>query len=109
MINGITFSFGLLLIVLLVISGCSTGFFGIMDELRKKSGGRLSVRITGDNWEKGTLSAVTPSAISAEKINFQWKRGNTIIGTNSVRYTVASADRSQEITVTASRAGKIFQ
>jgi len=52
-----------------------------------------------------TLTANTDSLGGSGTINYQWKRGNTNIGTNTNGYIVRSSDAGSTITVTVTRTG----
>ncbi len=66
-----------------------------------------TVSITGSTVFGETLTAVTSAltstpTVSLGTLSYQWKRGSTNIGTNSVTYTLVEADINQTITVTVS-------
>jgi hypothetical protein len=62
-----------------------------------------TVSITGTAVVGQTLTAVTTSLDGEGTISYQWKRGETTIGTNSGTYTVQVADLGSTITVTVTR------
>jgi len=62
-----------------------------------------SVRITGTAQVGHTLTANTNNLRGSGAITFQWRRGNTDIGTNSSTYIVQQADVGSNITVIVTR------
>ena len=64
-----------------------------------------TVSISGTAEMGQTLTAVTTALGGTGTITYQWKRGNTNIGTNSSTYQVQAADIGSTITVTVTRAG----
>ena len=64
-----------------------------------------TVGITGTLQTGQTLTAVTTNLGGAGTITYQWRRGTTVVGTNSSTYTVQSADVTNTITVTVTRSG----
>jgi len=64
-----------------------------------------TVSISGTAVVGQTLTAVTTSLDGDGNISYQWKRGSTVIGTDSPTYTVQSSDVGSVITVTVTRAG----
>jgi hypothetical protein len=64
-----------------------------------------SVTISGDAIVGETLTAVTTSLDGTGTITYQWKRGETDIGTNNNIYVVVAADLGATITVTVTRSG----
>ncbi|MCL2764125.1 MAG: cadherin-like beta sandwich domain-containing protein [Treponema sp.] len=63
------------------------------------------VSITGTAMVRHTLTAITSNLGGSGTITYQWRRGNTNIGSNSSDYTVQSGDVGSTITVTVSRSG----
>jgi len=63
-----------------------------------------SVSITGTTTVGQTLTANIGSLGGNGNISYQWKRGETNIGTNSSTYTLVQADSGSAITVTVTRA-----
>ena len=59
--------------------------------------------ITGDDWERATLTATAGTLNVTTGLTYQWWRGSTNIGTGTT-YTVKVADKNSNITVTASHA-----
>jgi len=64
-----------------------------------------TVTITGTAKVGETLTADTADLGGSGTISYQWKRGDTDIGTDSSTYTVVSADVNSTITVTVTRSG----
>ena len=64
-----------------------------------------TVSITGTAQVGQTLTASTASLGGSGTITYQWKRGSTVVGTNSNTYTVQSDDVGYTITVTVTRTG----
>jgi len=65
-----------------------------------------TVSISGIAVVGQTLTAVTTYLNGSGNISYQWKRGDTVIGTNSATYTIQSSDVVDSIiTVTVTRSG----
>jgi hypothetical protein len=64
-----------------------------------------TVTITGTADEGYTLTANTTNLSGTGTLSYQWKRGATVIGTNSSTYTVQFADSNSTVTVTVTRVG----
>ncbi|MDR0456169.1 MAG: leucine-rich repeat domain-containing protein [Treponema sp.] len=64
-----------------------------------------TVSIDGTAQVGQTLTANTGSLGGSGTITYQWKRGSTVIGTDSSTYIIQSADVGSTITVTVSRDG----
>jgi len=62
-----------------------------------------TVKIDGNAQVGQTLTANTSSLGGSGTISYEWKRGTTIVGTNSNTYIVQTADLDYAITVTVSR------
>jgi hypothetical protein len=63
-----------------------------------------TVNINGTVQVGQILTAVTTSLGGSGTIGYQWKRGDTNVGTNSSTYAVTAADLGATITVTVTRA-----
>ena len=63
-----------------------------------------TVGITGTAYVGQTLTANTTNLGGSGDINFQWRRGNIDVGTNSSTYVVQAIDAGATITVTVTRA-----
>jgi hypothetical protein len=66
-----------------------------------------TVKIDGNAWVGQTLAANTGSLNGSGTITYQWKRGETNIGTNNSSYTVQTADIGYTITVTVRRSNNV--
>jgi len=64
-----------------------------------------TVSISGIAQVGQTLTADTSKLDGTWTISYQWKRGNTVVGTDSKTYIVQTADVGSVITVTVSRSG----
>jgi hypothetical protein len=84
---------------------------GVITAVFPKTGASSTVALTGTVSITGyaevgqTLTANTDSLNGSGAISYQWKRGNTNIGTNSNSYQIQSADIGSTITVTVTRSG----
>ena len=64
-----------------------------------------TVTITGTAQVGQTLTAITNALGGSGTISYQWKRGDTPVGTSSSTYKLTDSDKGSTITVTVSRAG----
>jgi len=64
-----------------------------------------TVTITGTPQEGQTLTADTSALDGTGDISFQWRRGDTNVGTNSITYIAQPVDIGHTITVTVTRTG----
>ncbi|MDR0302398.1 MAG: bacterial Ig-like domain-containing protein, partial [Treponema sp.] len=94
--------FGFIALIVIIgfsMTGCDSGG-GDSDP---KLTGTVSIEGTAQVGE--TLEAITSALNGKGTISYQWKRGTTIVGTNSETYQVQTVDIGSTITVTVTRAG----
>jgi len=89
-----------LLIITMAFTACSSSSG---DDGRPTLTGTVS--IIGYAEVEQTLMADTTNLDGSGTISYQWKRGTVNIGTNSMIYTIVSADVGSNITVTVTRQG----
>jgi len=97
--------FALAMAMVFAFTACGEGSQGRGGEEEGDPALTGSVSIEGNAKEGQTLTAITTALDGTGTISYQWKRGETSIGTNSHTYLVVAADVGSIITVTVTRAG----